>query len=56
MIQLSIIPQEFVDKYNIKLKLHNGYIFSRITKDVYGLTQAGRISHDALVKHLEPYG
>ena len=30
MIQISMIPQEFVVKYNLKEKLHNGYIFTRI--------------------------
>ena len=56
MIQISMIPQEFVDKYNLKDKAHNGYISARVTKGVHGLPQAGRISHDALVQHLEPYG
>ena len=45
-----------MDKYNLKEKLHNGYIFTRVTKGVYGLPQAGQIAHDDLVKHLEPYG
>ena len=41
MIQISMIPQEFVDKYNLKGKLHNGYIFVRVNKGTYGLRQAG---------------
>ena len=49
-----MIPQEFVEKYNLNKKLHNGYVFARVTKGIYGLPQAGRISHDCLVKHLEP--
>ena len=36
--------------------MHNGYIFALVTKGMYGLQQAGEISHDALLKHLEPYG
>ena len=56
MIQMAMITQEFVDKYNIQEKSHNGYICARITKGMYGLLQEGRISHDALVKYLEPYG
>ena len=55
MIQISMIPQEFVDKYNLNEKLQNGYIFARVNKGVYGLPQAGRITHDALVKHLKSY-
>ena len=51
-----MIPQEFVDKYNLKEKAHNGYIYARVTEGMYGLPQAGRIAHDALLKNLEPYG
>ena len=43
MIQISMIPQEFVDKYKLKEKSHNGYIFTWVTKDMYGPLQAGRI-------------
>ena len=51
-----MIPQELVDKYNLIEKAHNEYIFSRVTKGMYELPQTGRMAHDALVKHLEPYG
>ena len=30
-------------------------MLTRLTKWIYGLPQAGRIAHDALVKRLEPY-
>ena len=56
MIQLSMIPQELVEKYNLVEKSHNGYIYARKTNGRYGPPQAGRIAHDSLVKHLEPYG
>ena len=56
MIQISMIPKQFVEKYNLTEKAHNGYIFARVTKGIYVLPQAGQISHDALVKHLYPYG
>ena len=32
MIQIYILPQEFVYKYNIKEELHNGYFFTWVTK------------------------
>ena len=32
LIQLSMIPQEFVEKYNLKEKAHNGYTYARVTK------------------------
>ena len=37
MIQNSMIPQKFVDKYNFTEKAHNGYIFAWVTKGIYGL-------------------
>ena len=55
MIQISMIPQEFVDKYNFIEKLNNIYFFARVTKGMYGIPQAGWIAHDDLVKRLEPY-
>ena len=56
MIQISMIPQEFVEKYNLKENTYNGYIFARVTKGMYGIPQAGKIAQDNLVKQLEPYG
>ena len=56
VIQLSMIPQELVEKYNIAEKAHNGYIYARVTKVMYSLPQAGRIEHEFLLKILNPYG
>ena len=55
MIQLSMIPQEFVEIYNLAEKAHNGYIYASATKGIYGPPQAGQIAHDALLKQLEPH-
>ena len=52
MIQLSMIPQEFVENSNLPEKSHNGYMYSRVTKGMYGLPQVGQTEHDALLKHL----
>ena len=56
MIQNSMIPQEFVEIYNLAEKARNGCICSRVTKVMYGIPQAVRISYDELLKHLETYG
>ena len=56
MIQISIISQYCLEKYNHKEKSHNEYFFEQVTKRIYGIQQSGRIAHDVLVKHLEPYG
>ena len=56
MIYISMIPQEFVEKYYLAEKAHNGYIYAKVTKGMYGLPKVGQIAHDALVKQLDPYG
>ena len=55
IINISMIPQELITPYNLKDKVHNKYIFSQLTKSVYGLPQADITAHDDLVRHLEPY-
>ena len=49
VIQISMILQEFVDKYNLKDKAQNGYTFARVSNGIYGLPQSGLIAHDSLV-------
>ena len=56
LIQIAMIPQEFVYKYNLQEKAHNGYIYARVTKVIYELPQPGQIEYYDLVKYLEPYG
>ena len=56
LLQISVIPKEFIDKYNLNYKVHNIYIYAGVTKGMYGLPQAGPIAHDALVQHLALYG
>ena len=56
MVWISMITQKNVVKYNLKVRAHNGYIFTWLTKGIYGLPQSGRIAHDALIKNLEPHG
>ena len=56
MLQIKIIQQEFLDKLNLKGKTYNGYISSQVPKGMYVLPQAGKIAHDSVVQHLEPYG
>ena len=50
MINISMIPQKSVENNNLTEKSHNGYIYARGEKGMYGLPQSGQISHDALVK------
>ena len=55
IIQISVIPQEFIIAYNIKDKAHNGYIFAQVNKGMYGIPQIWLIIHDAIVKYLSLY-
>ena len=32
MIKISMMPQSFVEIYNLTEKSHNGYIYTRVTK------------------------
>ena len=52
-IHVDIISQEFMDFYGLRKYISNKYSYAEVHKTVYGLPQAGKISHDELVKHLE---
>ncbi len=36
-IKLTDIPTEFIDEYNLHAFAHNGWIYFKITKAIYGL-------------------
>ena len=55
-IAAELIPQEFIDAYNLKDKIKNGYVYMRIIRGMYGLPQAGRLANDLLKKRLSAYG
>ena len=40
----------------INNKVVDGYVYARIKKAWYGLSESGRIAHDDLVNHLKKYG
>ena len=47
-----MVPQEILEKYNLTEKSHNGYIYAKVAKLMYGIPQAVWIAHDDLLKHL----
>ena len=56
-IPLRLIPEEIVTQYNLQsLVAPDGFVYIEIRKGMYGLPQAGRIAHEALRTHLEPFG
>ena len=42
-IAIKLILQEIIDKYDLKTKQINEYIYIRIEKGMYGLVQEGNI-------------
>ena len=50
-----MIPQEFINAYNLKKKFQNWYISAQVTNGMYVLPQEGWIAHDALFQHLTLY-
>ena len=51
------IPNDIVERYNLRdLANSRGYVLIEIRRGMYGLPIAGKIAHEALVAHLEPYG
>ena len=55
-IQAALVPEEFIEKYNLKDKIKDGYIYMRIIRGIYGLPQSGKLANDLLKKRLEVHG
>ena len=55
-LPIKIILLEIIKEYNLLPLVHNEFIYIRIDKGMYGLSQAGKIAHDALIQHLASFG
>jgi hypothetical protein len=55
-IPISIIPEEFIEAYNLWEFVHEGYVYVEVTGGMYGLPQAGRIANDELIPRLTEGG
>ena len=55
-IHANLVPKEFLDEYNLHDHIHNGKLYIKINKGMYGLPQAGKLAHDQLKAHLAKYG
>ena len=51
-LPITILPQEIIDEYNPDEFFHNGFVYCKIRKGMYGLLQAGIISNQILIKCL----
>ena len=55
-MKLSDLPPEFVKAYNLdKLADHNGNVYIKVQKGMYGLPQAGILAHQLLEQRLNEH-
>jgi hypothetical protein len=52
---LSRLPEEIVNKYNLKALAVGGWVYIEIRKGMYGLKQAGLLANQLLQKRLAPF-
>ena len=55
-INISDIPDDIVQKYNLKAIAKNGKVYVEIRKGMYGLPQAGILANELLQKNLFKHG
>jgi hypothetical protein len=55
-ISLKFLSDAILTKYNLRKFMHNGSILFEVTKSMYGLPHAGRISQDGLIERLASHG
>ena len=49
---INLIPQEFIDLYDLGSNVKNGYVYIEIQRDMYGLPQAGILANELLKERL----
>ena len=55
-MKVELVPEEFLELYNLHDKIYNGYLYMKIQRRMYGLPQAGKIANKMLKDHLAKYG
>jgi hypothetical protein len=55
-IPIHMIPNSIMVLYKLHGLNHDGHIYAKIHKGMYGLPQAGKIANACLTKFLEPHG
>ena len=53
---VDLIPPNIIKHYNLVPLIHNGYIYAKINKAIYGLKQSGKIANQDLIEHLGKSG
>jgi hypothetical protein len=55
-MQLSLFPEEIIQKYNRNALAVDGWVYIEIRKGMYGLKQAGLLGNQLLQTRLAPFG
>ena len=50
---INLIPQAFIDEYDLNPEVKNRYVYLKIVKGMYGLPQAGMLANKLLKERLE---
>ena len=56
-MKLEIFPDDVIEEYNLGDKVEpNGCVYIKVRKGVYGLSQAGLLTQELIVKQLAKHG
>ena len=53
---MKLMPDEIIEKYNLKKCEHDGWVYIKIVKGIYDFPQAGKNANELLQKRLKMYG
>jgi hypothetical protein len=53
---VRLLPDAFIEAYNLGPKIYKGHVYMEIRKGMYGLPQAGILANQLLRKRLKPHG
>jgi hypothetical protein len=54
-IPVWVVPDTFMQEYNLEKLIVNGFLYVEIRKGMYSLPKSGRIANDRLTKFLTPH-
>ena len=55
-IPIELIPQEFIDLYQLQDKIKNEFVYCEIIRGMYGLPESGSLDKKLLKERLEEHG
>ena len=51
-MKLDMLPEEIIEKYKLRAIAHNGWVYFKIKRGMYGLPEAGILANELLKKRL----